>query len=93
MADKKWRDLTSQQRRLAITTAAVQGGLALTAWYDLSRRPRESVNGPKLMWALAIAVNFVGPIAYFRFGRRRPVPHKATPWHEKVHLDASKSIR
>ncbi|RSM85211.1 hypothetical protein DMH04_18100 [Kibdelosporangium aridum] len=93
MSDKKWRDLTPQQKQAVIATAAIQGGLALTAWYDLSRRPRESVNGPKLVWALAIAVNFIGPIAYFRFGRRRPAVHKATPWHEKVHLDASQSIR
>jgi hypothetical protein len=29
------------------------------------------VNGGKLRWALLIAINFVGPVAYFRWGRRR----------------------
>jgi hypothetical protein len=29
------------------------------------------VHGPKVLWALVIAVNVVGPLAYFRFGRRR----------------------
>jgi len=28
------------------------------------------VNGPKPLWAAAIAVNFVGPLAYLRWGRR-----------------------
>jgi hypothetical protein len=31
------------------------------------------VNGSKRLWALIIAINFFGPIAYFRWGRRRPV--------------------
>jgi hypothetical protein len=33
-------------------------------WAELS-------NGPKALWASVIAVNTVGPLAYFRFGRRR----------------------
>jgi hypothetical protein len=45
--------------------------LAATAWVDLARRPRDQVNGPKGAWAAVIAVNFVGPISYFAFGRRR----------------------
>jgi hypothetical protein len=49
----------------------VQISLAATAWVDLARRPAELVRGPKPAWALAIAVNFVGPIAYFTVGRRR----------------------
>jgi hypothetical protein len=51
--------------------AAVQLSLAATAWTDLIRRPARRVNGPKTVWALVIAVNFVGPLAYFRWGRRR----------------------
>jgi hypothetical protein len=37
---------------------------------DLARRPPASVNGRKDVWAAAIAVNFVGPLAYFAWGRR-----------------------
>jgi hypothetical protein len=51
----------------------VQGVLALSAWRDLVRRPGTGVNGPKPLWAAVIAVNFVGPIAYFRWGRRDDV--------------------
>ncbi len=79
---KKWRDLDARQRGAIIVGGTVQAGLALSAWYDLSHRPSDQVNGPKALWALIIAVNFVGPLAYFRFGRHRHVTHKATPWHE-----------
>jgi hypothetical protein len=89
MANKKWSELEPRQRRAIILTGTVQAGLALTAWYDLSHRSQEQVNGPKLLWALAIAINFVGPIAYFRFGRTHHLVHKATPWHEKVHLETT----
>jgi hypothetical protein len=50
--------------------AAIQLGLAIVAWVDLAKRPAEKVNGPKVAWAFAIAVNYVGPIAYFIKGRR-----------------------
>jgi hypothetical protein len=50
---------------------AVQVSLAAAAWTDLARRPARAVNGPKGVWALVIAVNTVGPLAYFRWGRRR----------------------
>ena len=45
--------------------AAVQIALAAAAWTDLARRPTEQVCGPKAVWAVAIAVNFVGPISYY----------------------------
>jgi hypothetical protein len=34
------------------------------------RRPSEQVRGSKKLWAVAALVNFVGPLAYFAFGRR-----------------------
>ena len=70
MAAKKWRDLQPRQRQAIIVSGTVQATLALGAWYDLSHRPRELVNGPKAVWALVIAINFVGPLAYFARGRR-----------------------
>jgi len=51
---------------------SVQLSPAAAAWADLATRPPVSVNGSKARWALIIAVNFFGPIAYFRQGRRRP---------------------
>ncbi|GAA2471535.1 PLDc N-terminal domain-containing protein [Terrabacter carboxydivorans] len=67
---KKWSDLTSGQRAAVIAVGAVQLSLAAAAWADLARRPAEEVNGSKAKWAAVIAINWVGPIAYFTRGRR-----------------------
>jgi hypothetical protein len=59
-----------RRRLLVMALVAVQVSLAVSAWTDLAQRPAEAVNGPKRRWALLIAVNVVGPLAYFRWGRR-----------------------
>lgn len=77
MEHKHWRDLSTAQRGAFVAMSAVQLGLAAAAWTDLARRPQEAVNGRKPLWAMAISVNFVGPIAYLCFGRskaRGPTP-------------------
>ncbi len=71
MAVKRWNDMSDGEKTAILVAASVQIALAATAWVDLARRPRELVRGPKPLWAAAIAVNFVGPISYFAFGRRR----------------------
>ena len=73
MENRNWSDLTPQERTGMVVAASVQLALAAAAWTDLARRPAELVRGPKLVWAALIAVNFVGPIAYFVVGRRRGV--------------------
>lgn len=67
---KKWSELSPGQQNAIIAAGAVEVALAVTAWWDLSRRPAYAVRGPKPLWAVAIAVNFVGPLAYLRFGRK-----------------------
>jgi hypothetical protein len=51
---------------------SAQISLAATAWTDLARRSAAEVKGPKRVWAFVIAINFIGPISYLVFGRRRP---------------------
>ena len=72
MARRRWADLTSRQQAVILTLASVQVLLAAMAWTDLARRPAESVDGSKARWALVIAINFFGPLVYFRWGRRHP---------------------
>jgi hypothetical protein len=69
MARKRWSDLTDRQKTAVLVAASVQISLAATAWIDLMRRDPELVRGPKGAWGAAIAVNFIGPITYFAFGR------------------------
>lgn len=71
MNARRWADLTDRQRTAVLVAASVQLSLAATAWTDLARRPAEQVNGRKWLWALVIGLNFVGPLAYFRWGVRR----------------------
>ena len=66
---KSWSDMSPTQRRAAGVLGAAQVALAVAAWTDLARRPAAQVRGPKIAWAAIIAVNFVGPIAYFARGR------------------------
>ena len=67
---KHWSDLTPAQQAGIIAAAAAQVALAGAAWWDLAHRPASQVRGPKAAWAAGIAVNWVGPIAYFTLGRR-----------------------
>ena len=69
--NRKWSELTTGQRVGVVALASVQISLAVAAWRDLARRPAEQVNGAKPMWAAIIAVNYLGPLAWFRWGRRR----------------------
>lgn len=67
---KQWKDMSTGQRAGAMVLGAVQVTLAISAWVDLARRPAEQVRGSKGKWALIIAINYIGPIAYFVRGRR-----------------------
>jgi hypothetical protein len=71
MAGRKWSELTDKQRALLLVAASVQVSLAVSAWADLADRPASQINGSKARWAAIIAVNFVGPLSYFRWGRKR----------------------
>lgn len=70
MTRKRWSELTPWQRRAAVATMVAEAALAGAAWTDLALRPAEFVRGRKLWWALVILINFAGPVAYFRWGRR-----------------------
>ena len=71
MAKKEWKDLSSRQKRGIVLGGAVQIGLLVAALVDIRQRPKEEIRGNKWLWSVAAFVNFVGPISYFLFGRRR----------------------
>jgi Phospholipase_D-nuclease N-terminal len=50
--------------------AVVEVAMTLAAWRDLASRPAEGVRGSRRLWALAVLVQPVGPVAYFAVGRR-----------------------
>jgi len=67
---QRWNDLSREQRSAILGAGLVQLALLGAALSDLSRRPSAGVNGPKAVWVASSFVNFVGPLAYFAFGRR-----------------------
>ena len=71
MQRKRWSDLTHTQKRGFVLLGVLQIGLLITALIDICRRPAEDINGSKRLWTAVVFVNFVGPITYFLFGRKR----------------------
>jgi hypothetical protein len=67
---KRWSELSPGQRGAIAGAGVVQLGLTLAALIDIRRRPARRIRGGKGVWTAASFVNFVGPIAYFAFGRR-----------------------
>jgi hypothetical protein len=68
---RRWSELSPDQRAGIIGAAIVQFTLLAAALRDLHGRTPDEVRGPKGLWAAASFVNFVGPTAYFLFGRHR----------------------
>jgi hypothetical protein len=68
---KSFKDLSGGQRLRVAVTAAVQVALQAAALKDLKKRPAALVHGPKPAWFAASFLNFIGPAAYFLFGRKR----------------------
>ena len=71
MAKRSWSELTLPQKVGVVLGSATQLGLLTAALADIRRRPQEEIRGSKRVWAAAAFVNFVGPLSYFLFGRRR----------------------
>jgi len=71
VANKRWSELSSGKRTGIVLSGAVQVALLIAALVDIRRRPQEEIRGDKRLWTVAASVNFVGPVSYFLFGRRR----------------------
>lgn len=67
---RRWSELSARQRTAICVAGSVQISLCVAALVDIRRRPASELNGPKWAWTAAAFVNFAGPLAYFRFGRR-----------------------
>ena len=68
---KRWSELTRNQQRAILASAAVQLVLQAATLWDLRRRSADELWGSKRWWTAAAFVNFIGPTAYFAVGRRR----------------------
>lgn len=64
MSNRKWADMSPAQKTVMLTLISVEVSLTATALVDLVRRPADQVHGRKGVWALALFVQPVGPVAY-----------------------------
>jgi Phospholipase_D-nuclease N-terminal len=71
VANKRWSELSSGQRRVILVSGVVQVALLIAALVDIRRRSQEEIRGDKRLWTVAAFLNFIGPVSYFLFGRRR----------------------
>ena len=72
MADKKsWKDFSSGQKAAMIVLGLIQVALLIAAQRDIGRTRDSEINGSKGMWRALAFVNWVGPISWFVFGRKR----------------------
>ncbi len=68
--NKKWQNLSASARLRIMILGVVQMALLAAALWDLRRRPADQINGNKKLWYGLVFVNYVGPLAYFIFGRK-----------------------
>lgn len=71
MGRRRWADLGPRQRTLLGTATIVQFALLAAALVDIRRRPDDQIKGSKRVWTALSFINFVGPVSYFVFGRRK----------------------
>lgn len=70
-AISKFRTLSPVQQVAIVAVTAWNLTLIVVAERDLAVRPADQVRGSKVLWRLACLTNTVGPLIYFRWGRRR----------------------
>lgn len=68
---QRWSELSPKQRRAIVTLGVAQVSFQLASLLDLRRRPADEIRGSKRLWAAASFINWLGPLAYFAYGRRR----------------------
>ena len=88
---KRWSDFSTMQRICVIVMGVLQVGLLAAGLWDLAHRKPEEVRGDKRFWWGLMFVNWIGPIAYFTYGRKSsPFPTKAVEQGEPAgHLDGT----
>ena len=68
---KRWSDLSTEQRIGVVALGTFQVSLQIAALVDIRRRPAKQIKGRKATWVAISFINTFGPLAYFKFGRRR----------------------
>jgi hypothetical protein len=68
---KRWEELSGVQKGAIVLLGVTQLGLLAVALVDIYLREADEIRGGKRLWTVAAFINYVGPISYFLFGRKR----------------------
>jgi hypothetical protein len=69
-AIRDFKALSPVRQAAIVGIATWQLWLLVTSERDIQRRPADQIRGSKAMWRAICLINTVGPLAYFRWGRR-----------------------
>ena len=70
MQKKRWADLPLCKKIGIVVGATIQFGLLAMGLWDLAHRTADEVRGDRRMWAGLMFFNWIGPLAYFAYGRK-----------------------
>jgi hypothetical protein len=69
-AINEFKKLSAARQAAIVAITAWNLWLTAAAERDIQRRPAAELRGRKVIWRLACLTNTVGPLIYFRWGRR-----------------------
>jgi hypothetical protein len=70
MQKTSWGELSRKQQTTIIILSVFQVGLLVLTLWDLAHRRPEEVRGSRKMWVGIAFIDWIGPMAYFCYGRR-----------------------
>lgn len=70
MKKKRWADFSACQKIGVVVMGTMQVGLLAYGLWDLAHRKAEEVRGDRRLWAGLMFINWIGPLAYFAYGRK-----------------------
>ena len=85
MQRKHWADLPLCKKIGVIIGGAIQFSLLALGLWDVAHRRPDEVRGDRRMWAGLMFFNWIGPLAYFAYGRR---DSPLCPWRQKAEQPA-----
>jgi hypothetical protein len=69
-ASDEFKKLSPVRQAAIVAITAWNFWLSVSAERDIQRRPAGEVRGSKAFWRLVCLTNTVGPVSYFRWGRK-----------------------
>ncbi|MFP4417751.1 MAG: PLDc N-terminal domain-containing protein [Chitinispirillaceae bacterium] len=67
---EKWKDMPGWKKVFFVMMGIIQIALLAAALLDIRKRSAEDIRGSKKLWTMLSFINFIGPLLYFKCGRK-----------------------